>query len=305
MELWQLQQMQGLPLEIKIKKTQLRLQEWYEHFDGNVHLSFSGGKDSTVLLDIARKMYPDIQAIFVDTGLEFPEIRAFVKTIDNVRWLKPEKSFKTVILEKGYPVISKETALTVYYARKGSQWAIDKLNGIGRSDFRRRFRKYKYLLDAPFKISDACCQELKKKPIYNYERETKKVPIIATMAHESLIRRQNYLKTGCNSFSIKNPISHPLGFWLEKDIWDYIHKFHIPYSSIYDKGYERTGCMFCMFGCHLDKEPNKFQRMQYTHPKLWEYCLKSINDGGLGLKEVLDYIGIPYKCQALQLQLNL
>ncbi len=305
MEAWELRQMQGLPLEIKIKKTQLRLREWYEYFGGEVYVSFSGGKDSTVLLDIARKMYPDIQAIFVDTGLEFPEIRAFVKTIDNVRWLKPEKDFKTVILENGYPVISKETALTVYYAKKGSQWAIDKLNGIAKTEFRRRFRKYKYLIDAPFKISNACCQELKKKPIHKYERETKKVPIIATMAQESLVRQQSYLRIGCNSFSSKRPISHPLGFWLEKDIWNYINQFHIPCSSIYDKGYERTGCMFCMFGCHLEKEPNRFQKMQFTHPKLWEYCLKSINDGGLGMAEVLDYIGVPYKCQALQLQLNL
>ncbi len=210
MEAWELRQMQGLPLEIKIRKTQLRLREWYEHFGGEVYVSFSGGKDSTVLLDIARKMYPDIQAVFVDTGLEFPEIREFVKTINNVRWLKPEKDFKTVILGKGYPIISKETSLTVFYARKGSQWAIDKLNGIGQTDFRSRFRKYKYLLNAPFRISDDCCRELKKKPVCKYEREAKKVPIIATMAQESIIRRQNYLRTGCNSFSSKRPISHPL-----------------------------------------------------------------------------------------------
>ncbi len=297
--------MQGLPLEIKIKKKQLRLQEWYEHFGGEVYISFSGGKDSTVLLDIARKMYPDIQAVFVDTGLEYPEIREFVKKIDNVEWIKPEKDFKTVILEKGYPVISKETALTIYYARKGSQCAINKLNGIAKTDFGRGLQKYKYLLDAPFRISHICCQELKKKPVHKYERETKKVPIIATMAYESLIRRQSYLRTGCNSFFSKRPISHPLGFWLEKDIWDYIHKFNIPYSSIYDKGYERTGCMFCMFGCHLEKEPNRFQKMQFTHPKLWEYCLKPISDGGLGMAEVLDYIDVPYKCQAFQLKLNL
>ena len=96
MELWQLQQMQALPLEAKILKTQQRIREWYEHWDGNVYVSFSGGKDSTVLLHIVRGMYPDVPAVFSDTGLEFPEIRAFVKTIPNVTWLRPAMSFRQV-----------------------------------------------------------------------------------------------------------------------------------------------------------------------------------------------------------------
>jgi len=78
MEAWELRQMQGLPLEIKIKKTQLRLQEWFDYWGGSVYVSFSGGKDSTVLLHIARSIYPNIKAVFIDTGLEYPEIRSFV-----------------------------------------------------------------------------------------------------------------------------------------------------------------------------------------------------------------------------------
>lgn len=57
-------------------------------------MAFSGGKDSTVLLDIARKIYPDIEAVYNDTGLEYPELREFVKTIDNVTWLRPKENFK-------------------------------------------------------------------------------------------------------------------------------------------------------------------------------------------------------------------
>ena len=52
---------------------------------------FSGGKDSTVLLDLVRKLYPGIVAVFVDTGLEYPEIREFVKRFENVEWLKPKR----------------------------------------------------------------------------------------------------------------------------------------------------------------------------------------------------------------------
>ena len=84
MERWQLTQFQGLPLEVKIEKSKLRIREWYENFDGNVHVSFSGGKDSTVLLHLVRSLYPEVPGVFSDTGLEFPEIRAFVKTVENV-----------------------------------------------------------------------------------------------------------------------------------------------------------------------------------------------------------------------------
>ena len=88
-----------------------------------VSVSFSGGKDSTVLLDLARRAFPDIPAVFVDTGLEYPEIRDFVKSIPKVTWLRPEIPFPRVIETYGYPVISKEVAHRIYYARRGSTWA--------------------------------------------------------------------------------------------------------------------------------------------------------------------------------------
>lgn len=79
-----LKTMQEWSLERKIRVTQTRIMEWYMHYDGNVCISFSGGKDSTVLLDLARRIYPDIPAVFVDTGLEYPSIRSFVKSKENI-----------------------------------------------------------------------------------------------------------------------------------------------------------------------------------------------------------------------------
>jgi 3'-phosphoadenosine 5'-phosphosulfate sulfotransferase (PAPS reductase)/FAD synthetase len=121
MEIWQLKQLQSLPLEVKVEKTKKRICEWYEYWDGQVYVSFSGGKDSTVLLHIVRELYPDIPAVFCDTGLEYPEIRDFVKTIDNVIWLKPEMNFKEVIEKYGYPVISKAIADYACTAQKNPQ----------------------------------------------------------------------------------------------------------------------------------------------------------------------------------------
>lgn len=118
-EMWELQQMQALPLKMKIKLTQSRIRQWVNEFgEDGVYISFSGGKDSTVLLDIVRKMYPSIKAVYVDTGLEYPEIKHFVKGFDNVEIIRPEMVFKDVITKYGYPMISKEVSECVQGARK-------------------------------------------------------------------------------------------------------------------------------------------------------------------------------------------
>lgn len=72
-----LKELQALPLERKVLITQSRILEWYNYWNGQVYISFSGGKDSTVLLHIVRNLFPDVEAVFVDTGLEYPERRAF------------------------------------------------------------------------------------------------------------------------------------------------------------------------------------------------------------------------------------
>lgn len=98
------------------------------------------------------------------------------------------------------------------------------------------------------------------------------------MACESARRQSVYLKIGCNAYHKRDPTSQPMSFWTEQDVLAYLKMTGIPYASVYGEiveengrltttGAKRTGCMFCMFGVHLEKKPNRFQRMALTHPK--------------------------------------
>lgn len=301
--------MQSWSLNKKIQVTQTRIIEWYVKNNGKVYVSFSGGKDSTVLLHIARRCFPDIQAVFIDTGLEYPELREFVKTISNVTWLKPEMNFRKVIETYGYPLISKEVSQKIYEARQKPDGAVaarfDK-NSEHNKKYGNRYSmvKWIWLRDSDIPISDRCCKVMKKKPAHKYEKETGNKPIIATMACESALRKTKWLQQGCNAFDVVRPMSTPMAFWTEQDVLEYIKRFNIPYASVYgdilqDKngkwyttGCERSGCVFCAYGVHLEKEPNRFQKLKQTHPKLWNYCMKPWSEGGLGMKEVLANIGV-------------
>jgi 3'-phosphoadenosine 5'-phosphosulfate sulfotransferase (PAPS reductase)/FAD synthetase len=292
-----LKSLQSKSLEEKIIMTKERITQWYDYWNGLVCISFSGGKDSTVLLHIARSIYPDLQAIFVDTGLEYPEIRQFVKKISNVKWLRPQMSFSKVIKKYGYPIISKQQARYISDVQNTSDrnkaTCNLRLTGFNRRGIycpsMRISKKWIPLTKAPFKVSSYCCDIIKKKPLKKYHKKHNLHPMIGIMAEDSRQRQLHYYNHGCNNFKSSDPVSWPLSFWTTDDIWEYIKRFNVPYSKIYDMGESRTGCMFCLFGVHLEKEPNRFQRMKNTHPKQYDFCINK-----LGCGDVLDFIGVNY-----------
>ena len=330
-------QMQSLPLSAKILMTKRRIRDWYDYFDGQVYVSFSGGKDSTVLLHIVRQLYPDVEAVFVDTGLEYPEIRQFVKTFNNVTILRPKMRFDQVIKKYGYPIISKEVSLAIWYARKGSKWANNYFNGLDGKGKQHSFKKamyskYKPLTEMDFVCSDKCCRNMKEKPLDDYVKITGRKPITAIMASESKKREMAWLHTGCNAFDEKKPMSKPMSFWTEQDVLQYIKQNNIPIASVYGDvvysknkdqirieeygldncgteklcttGCDRTGCIFCAFGAHLEKGESRFERLKRTHPRQYEYCIGGgeydengiwqPNKKGLGMGHIFDELNKIY-----------
>lgn len=188
--------------------------------------------------------------------------------------------------------------------------------------------RYQFFLDAPFEIGQQCCRIMKKGPMEKYHKETGRKPITGMMASESRLRTQKWLKQGCNAFDAKKPMSMPMSFWFEQDVLEYIYKNKIEIAPVYGDvvvdyegmgeldgqmrlddlsedfgvfdlerplykttGCDRTGCMFCGFGCHLEKPgEGRFERMKKTHPKQYDYIMRPWSEGGLGYKEVIDWI---------------
>ena len=202
-------------------------------------------------------------------------------------------------------------------------------NGEVTNEFSKMYDKsrWAWLLDAPFRISNQCCNNMKKEPLHRYQKETGRNPFIGTMAEESRLRKSNWLKTGCNAYEGKNPSSKPLSTWTEQDILQYIKKYNLEIADAYGEvrvqakdeiegqmtiqellsdyreckletsKAKRTGCIFCMFGIGQDRE--RFKRLAEDEPKLCDYVMRGgefvgenwqPNDIGLGYWFVIEWL---------------
>lgn len=201
---------------------------------------------------------------------------------------------------------------------------VKQLFGVKYEEFGSMYDRSKYLfmLNAPFEVSNQCCKVMKKQPMHQYNKDTGRVPMTAQMASESKLRTSNWVKNGCNAFNAKNPISNPMSFWTEQDVLLYIKESNLPICSVYGDvvvdysamgqcdnqmsfadfgifdnerpllkttGCQRTGCVLCGFGCHLEKEPNRFQMLKETHPK-FHNLLYILKNNGVTYAEAIDWV---------------
>ena len=271
----ELRRLQKQPYEWKVEHALNVIREFVEHEGVNgVYVSFSGGKDSLVLLHLVRSIYPDVPAVFANTGVEFPEQVKFVRSFPNVTEVFPIKHFPKIIKEDGIVYPSKEIAMYIKAAKGGATYAVNGLKGLDKGGkenrYKSRFKKWAYLMDSGVKISPDCCKLMKEKPMRDYEKQNGKSPIIGTRAEESFRRAVGWMKSGCNSFLENRAKSTPLSLWVESDVWRYIDENGITLSPMYtDGGMKRTGCMFCPVPiAHADYSNIEYARTH--HPKMYE-----------------------------------
>lgn len=283
-------------LNDKLEYTKKLIQCWVGSWGLNgVAFAYSGGKDSTVLKHIIRSMYPRMPGVFSNTGLEYSEVVRMVKESDDVDIVRPKKSFKKVIEDHGWPVIDKRVARYVSDCQNASEKNVATVNlrmtGMTRAGHYAPSQKlsncWRFLIDAPFKISGLCCDHLKKRPLRKYGKDNGIKWITGEMIEEGGYRAKVIKEHGCNVYNSKNPTSRPMAHWTTEDVWAYIREHNITYASVYDKGEKRTGCVFCMFAIMHDKD--RFLRLKVNSPKQYEYVIDK-----LGAGEVLDYLGINY-----------
>lgn len=294
-----LRERQAWPLEAKIDHTVGAIEAFVnfcrEH-GRTPYVSFSGGLNSTVLLDIARRFVdPGIPGVFCSTGNEWPEIVRFVRHTPNVTIIRPAMTPREVIAKYGFPLVSKEQAHHIRQVRttRSDKLRSYRLNGDGSRQAGVIAARWKYLVGEPYMTSETCCDIPKKRPFAKYNSLKQSLPMVGTMAGESRIREHRYvLRGGCNAFSddLKKVHSAPLSIWTGADCWAYIRRLSVPYCPIYDvPGIDRTGCVFCGFGAHLGG--NRFRVVYDHYPKLYRMVMNYQNSG-YTLRHALRRMGI-------------
>lgn len=279
-----LRERQSWTLEQKIDHALGTIEAFINRMGGvdKVYVSFSGGKDSTVLFHLARRLYPDILGVFCNTGNEYPDIIRFVRQTQaegaNIQIIRPKLTPREVWAKYGFPLVSKQQSQRIHAVRYNPNTATSKK--YMSDGFFAINKKWKYLVGEPYETSDMCCDKLKKEPFHRFEKESGRAPILGVMASESLQRERSYINHGgCNVFSenVKN-LSHPLAIWLEQDIWDYVERFDISIAEIYHKGLDRTGCFGCGFGC-CRADDERFKTLLREYPKCYDMVMNYTNNG--------------------------
>ena len=291
---------QAWPLEQKIDHTVGAIEAFINYCEKHgrkPYVSFSGGLNSTVLLDIARRFVdPDMPGVFCSTGNEWPEIVSFVRHTPNVTIIRPQLTPREVIARYGFPLVSKEQAHAVRDIRTSKSEKLRNYRLYG--DWIRQqgllAKKWRYLSTEPYMTSEKCCEILKKRPFATYNASTLSLPMVGTMAGESKRREITYISHGgCNSFSDDPRKTHsaPLSIWTNADCWAYIRKLSVSYCPIYDvPGIDRTGCVFCGFGAHLGGG-SRFRVLYTLHPKLYKMAMNYSNNGHT-LRHALRRMGV-------------
>lgn len=242
-----------------------KIQAMNEKYDllNNSYVSFSGGKDSTVLhylIDIALPGN-NIPRVFIDTGIEYSMIRNYVKNLaehdKRIEIIKPKRNIKLILQKYGYPFKSKEHSHKWESWNKGQRSNhILKYINDDNSFSCPKILKYQFSSSFELNISDRCCYKLKKEPIHKWEKENNKSIAIIGIKTEEGGQRANHHecivldKNGkMKKFKPLNPMT---------DAWEewFIKKNNIKLCELYYPpfNFKRTGCKGCPYSIELENQ---------------------------------------------------
>ena len=295
MDFRELTQRQEWTLAQKIDHSLGVIEQFASHYDGRVFVSFSGGKDSCVMLSLVEMILPRVQCVFTQTGCEMPSVVRFVREMQadhNIRMIRPRKTMREVFCKCGFPLVSKEVSHDIENVRK-NPYGISARKKLWLGNPNHIPLRWMYLLNEPYDVSDRCCYHLKKAPMHKYIHDTKTYPFVGILASESRMRSSSYLRRGgCNSFAETArayPASWPLAIWTDNDVWAYIKDRHLPLPDIYEKGARRTGCMGCGFGAHINSAA--IDTLRRLYPRWYDTIMNYENNGiryGDALQKAID-----------------
>lgn len=281
-----------------------RIEELYHETNGKCYISFSGGKDSTVLLALVKmceEIYtipPNaIPAVFSNTGIELGVTYDFVRWVkenyyENVQIIHPVKPFGWVMEHEGKPLKSKMKSkdLHQYHCGKRSELLLLLLL-LGKCGTGKMSAKHKiadrdmHMMHDDFPIipSQKCCYWMKKKPFEKYSKENgmlgniQGVRLAEGGARESAanvrLRSGGKLCTWVKGGIIQKA---PIIDWSEDNVNEFIEKYHVPLSEAYTKyGFKRTGCMACPYAREVD---NDLEYLYYHEPNRYKASMFWLKD---------------------------
>lgn len=280
-----------LMLQDRLEKIKQTIEKYGEE---NFYLSFSGGKDSTVLSALLDMAVPGnkIPRVYANTGIELNMIRDFAlemqKKDDRIVVIRPSISIRQMLESDGYPFKSKEHARYVSkYQKDGLNYksvrAYLKLEPTlsGREIFRACPKKLKYQFtdENTLKISDACCFHMKEKPLTKWLKENNRPYGITGIMRDEKGRRS---KSSCLAFKSNGELKffQPLvPITKEWEDW-FIAEYNIEICDIYKSPYnfDRTGCKGCPFALHLQHELDVLEEFFPAERKQCEAIWKPVYD---------------------------
>jgi len=293
----ELTQDQELMLEMAVDDAMFRIKRDYERLEGNIYLSFSGGKDSTVVGELIKmcKLPTDIEFVFSNTGIEFDATKRFVQNYDypNVRMVKPRKPWGKVLKDHGTPVLSKlkSEALGTYQksiddplsTSRGRQLisGVSEKGGVvgdSRTMYGLAEKHFHFLHpDLEYDIANRCCHYMKKLPFTDYEKDSGVDGAFSGVrTAEGGVRAIAY--DSCVKFKRKHGkdflLSMPIIDWTDEVVELFIKKYNVKLSDAYEVyDLKRTGCVGCPFAgdnlYHELKMTKEHEPLRYKATMKW------------------------------------